>query len=108
MAKVAAQRIAGGPGPVRAAAPKRAESTREAEVVLTREQVFEAVRQLPLADKVKLKAVLESEFKEIDEGFGKALREIGRAYRHVSPEQVERDVAEAVAAVRRERATRSA
>ncbi|GEM_PF-5924794 len=83
-------------------------SQSEAEGLLTREQVFEAVARLSIQDKVKLKAQLEAEFEQISRDFAKALREIGRANRHVSSEQVEKDVAEAVAAVRRERAARRA
>ncbi|MBI2917012.1 MAG: hypothetical protein HYY01_03375 [Chloroflexi bacterium] len=100
MAKVAALR----PGPVRAAALNRAGGKDEAEVVLTREQVFEAVSRLPVEDKVKLKALLEAEFKKIDREFAKALRILGTEYRHIPAEEVERDVNELVSVVRSDRA----
>lgn len=104
MAKVAAQRAARRTGLVRAAAPKESASTSEAEVVLTREQVFEAVAHLSIEDKVKLKALLESEFKKIDREFARALRVLGREYRHIPTEEVERDVNELVSVVRSDRA----
>lgn len=75
---------------------------------LSKAQVFAAVRQLGPEEKGELLRLLKEEEQKVREDFGRAVERLRKAYAGVPPEEVARDVAQAVALVRKEgRAKRS-
>lgn len=80
--------------------PRGAAAGAEATLRLTESQVFEAVSQLSMPDKRELSERLAAELERIEEDFGKAVEKIRKTYKNVAEDEIEKDVAGAVAEVR--------
>ena len=73
----------------------------KAKMKLTRRQVFSAVAQLNLQDKRELKEKLDHELQKVQKDVTIAIKGIRKAYENVSEDEIEKDVASAIAEGRR-------